>query len=177
MKRILTATLMTLTFTMMLAAQRGGPPNGGSANRGSGTPGMQRHDPSAGLKAALDLTDAQVTAIKALQQSQQDRAKVIRDEADSKRKELDTLLSATAPNATAVGNAAIALRATEKKMEGERVWFIAELKKLLTGTQQSTLDALIAAGTPIPGLGGGPRGGGPEGPRGGMRGPRPGGGL
>jgi hypothetical protein len=48
-------------------------------------------------------------------------------------------------------------------MAAERDWFLSELKKLLTADQQATLDNLIKAGTPIPGLFGGMRGRGPRG--------------
>ncbi len=159
MKKILAAVLTMLTITLVLAAQRGGPPpNGGF--RGGGAP-----DPGAALKAALDLTDGQVTAVKALMETRQDRAKTIMAEVDAKRQALDGLLNAATPDPAAVGNAAIALRTSERKMEAEQVWFIAELKKLLTGSQQTTLDNLIAAKAPIPGLGGPGMRGGPRGPR------------
>ena len=109
MKRLFLAGLMTVTMTMMLSAQRGGPPNGA---RGGGRP-----DPAAALKAALDLTDAQVTAVTALQQARQDRAQAIMTEVDARRQALDTLLNATSPDPTAVGNAAIALRASERRWQ------------------------------------------------------------
>ena len=170
MKRILFVTLV-MSFTIAAFAQRGpgqrGIPGGvppAGAERG------QRPDPTTGLKNALNLTDAQVSAIQALMQTRQDRAKAIMQDVQAKQQSLDTLLNVTTPDPTAVGNAMIALRASEKQMQAERDWFITELKKLLTADQQQTLDKLIAAGTPIPGLGGP----GFSGPRGG-RGPRPGG--
>ena len=146
MKRILSSVVMSFTLAAVLLAQRGpgGPPFGGG----------QRSDPAASLKSALNLTDAQVEAIKALIQTERDRAQAIRTEIQQKRQVLDTLLSAASPNPLDVGNAAIALR------------FISELKKLLTGDQQQKLDTILAAGggrgLPIPGLGGpGLRGGRP----------------
>jgi hypothetical protein len=68
---------------------------------------------------------------------------------------LDALLDQAAPNATNVGNAAIALRAAQNRSAAEQDWYIAELKKLLTGEQQTILDNLLAsARNPIlPGLG------------------------
>ena len=173
MKRILIAVLIILSLTAGVFAQRGqrnAVRPGGPPPAFDGTQPGQRPDPASALKAALNLTDSQVTAIQALMQTRQDRAKTIMTDIDAKRQAFDALVNATSPNPTAVGNAAIALNASEKNLAAERDWFITELKKLLTGDQQSTLDKLIAAGTPIPGLGGpgGPRGGG-------MRGPRPGG--
>ena len=117
--------------------------------------------PLTALKNALNLTDAQVTAIQALLQTRETRAEAIRTEIQQKRTALETLLNATTPNPTDVGNAAIALRVSERKLIAERDWFITELKKLLTGDQQQKLDTLIAAN---PRFLGGP--GGPGGPRG-----------
>jgi len=171
MKRILTAVLIILGPTSAVFAQRGqrAVRPGGPPPAFDGTQPGQRPDPTTALKAALNLTDSQVSAIQALMQTRQDRAKTIMTDIDAKRQAFDALVNATSPNPTSVGNAAIALNGAEKTLGAERDWFITELKKLLTGDQQSTLDKLIAAGTPIPGLGGpGPRGGG-------MRGPRPGG--
>ena len=138
MKRIVTAIFMVLTVSALMFAQRGQPP-----------------DPVAGLKAALSLTDAQAEAIKALLQTRQTRAQAIMTEIQQKRQTLETLLNAPTPNPTDVGNAAIALHASEKKLPAERDWFITELKKLLTGEQQQKLDTLLAANPRLPFLGGG----------------------
>lgn len=157
MKRILSTVLITLTLTTFAFAQggrRGGPPAGAP----TGAPAEQRRDPSARLKAILNLTDAQVEAVKALMQTREQRARAIFTEIAQKRQALDALLDAASPNPTNVGNAAIALHDSEKKMAAERDWFITELKKLLTGEQQATLDRLIAAhGLPFPGFGRGMR--------------------
>jgi Spy/CpxP family protein refolding chaperone len=132
-------------------------------------PPFGRGDRSGGplnrLKNALNLTDAQVTAIQALVQTEQTRAQALRTEIGQKRTALNTLLNATTPNPTDVGNAAIALHVSELKLPAERDWFIAELKKLLTGDQQQKLDTLIAANPGLP-LFGGPGFGGPGRPGG-----------
>ena len=160
MKRTLLTVAATLMLAATLVAQRG---------PGAGFNGGQRPDPAAALKNALGLTDAQVTAIQALEQTERTRMQAIMTDIRSKRQALDTLLNLTSPNPTDVGNAAIALHAAESKTAGERDYFISELKKLLTGDQQQKLDTLIAAngerGLPFPGLGGF----GPRGPRGGRR--------
>jgi len=153
-------TLLTVAATLMVAATL-------FAQSGPGVPpsGGQRPDRLAGLKNALGLTDAQVTAIKSLAQTEQTRAQAIITEIRQKRQALNTLLDATSATPVDVGRAAIALHASEAKLAPERDWFISELKKLLTGDQQQKLDTLLAAnggrGLPIPGLGGpgfGPRG-------------------
>ncbi|HYR91964.1 MAG TPA: periplasmic heavy metal sensor [Terriglobia bacterium] len=148
MKRILFTVLITGILSAGLLAQgrRGGPPP----------------DPTATLKAALNLTDAQVDSVKALFATRQQQAEAIRTDIQQKRQALDAFLNVTSPNPADVGNAAIALRASENKLAAERDWFLTELKKLVTGAQQQTLDNLIAARTPIPLLGPGGPGRGPR---------------
>ena len=159
MKRTLVVALIMLALAIAADAQRrGGPPPGGGMGMG------QPPDPVSALKAALNLTDAQVVSIQALFQTRQQRAQGVQAEIEEKRLAFEASLNAPAPNPTTVGNAAIALRASENKMAAERDWFLTELKKQLTADQQATLDNLIKAGTPIPGLFGGMRGrGGPRG--------------
>ena len=166
MKRILFVTVLALTMSAGVFAQRG---RGGEPPQiGERVARGQRGDGTAALQNALGLTDAQVDAIKALMQTRNERAQAIRTEIEQKRQALNTLLNAASPSPVDVGNAAISAHASQKKLEAERDWFITELKKLLTGDQQQKLDTLLAAngGREIPGLGGfgpgpGPRGGRP----------------
>jgi Spy/CpxP family protein refolding chaperone len=153
MKQFVIAVLMIVTLATGLLAQRGRGPDG---------PGGTRPEPTAALKDALGLTDAQVEAIKTLVQAQQSRVQAIRTEIEQKHQALDTLLSAASPSPVDVGNAAIALRATENRLQAERTALINQIKQQLTGEQQQKLDALVASGRglPLPGLGGrGQRGG------------------
>ena len=164
MKRTVVALLMVIGLTASVFAQgpRFGGPRAGAPTDGSNAQGTR--DPLAGLKAALNLTDAQVSAIQALVQTRNTRAEALRTELQQKHAALEALLNAATPNPTDVGNAAISLRASEKKLAAERDWFIAELKKLLTGEQQQKLDTLLAANPRLPLVGGGPGGrrGGPQ---------------
>jgi Spy/CpxP family protein refolding chaperone len=149
MKRVLVATVMTLILTTGLIAQRG---RGGPGGAGGG-------NPATALKSALNLTDAQVEAIKGLWQAEQTRMQSIRTEIEQQRQTLDTLLDAATPNAVQVGNAAIALHASQAKIEAERTAFLNQVKQQLTGEQQQKLDTLLAARGGrglLPGLGGGP---------------------
>jgi Spy/CpxP family protein refolding chaperone len=157
MKRTLLAVAATLMVTAILFAQ--GPP--------AGSPGGQRPNPLNGLKNALGLTDAQVQAITSLAQTEKSRVQAIMADIQQKRQALNTLLNASSPNPNDVGNAAIALNVSEKKLSPERDYFIAQLNTLLTGDQQQKLDTLLTAGggrlLPFPGLGG-PGFRGPGGP-------------
>jgi Spy/CpxP family protein refolding chaperone len=157
MKRMLFAAVATIALTAAVFAQRGpGGPRGGN--------------PITSLKDALSLTDAQVTAITALFQAEQTRTEAIRAEIEQRRQALDATLNVASPAPVDVGNAAIALHASEAKIKAEQDSFIAQLKQQLTGDQQQKLDTLLAAngGRLLPGLGG------PGGAGRGARGPRPG---
>jgi Spy/CpxP family protein refolding chaperone len=164
MKRILVAATMVLASSALMFAQRGLRPAGaapGAIERG------QTGSRNGALKEALNLTDAQVEAIQGLRATRQERAMAIQAEMRQKREALEAQLNAAQPNATTVGNAAIALHATQQRLQAEQDWFMAELKKLLTGEQQQKLDELIAARSTLLGpLGVGP---GPGGGRGGYR--------
>jgi|SRR5688572_27699387 len=165
LRKTLLALLMVTVIAVAVFAQNG--PRSGRPGFGN-SPGADagQRGPQArleGLKAALNLTDAQVEAIRALNQTRMTRAQAIMTEMQQKRQALGTLLDAATPNPTDVGNAAIALHASQKKLAAERDWFIAELKKLLTGDQQQKLDTLLAANPRLLQGGGGPgRGRGPR---------------
>ena len=147
MKRTLVAVAATVMLSATLFAQRA---PAGPSNRGPRNPG-------AALKNALGLTDAQVTAIQTLAETEKTRVQAIMTDIRQKRQTLETLLNAASPNPTDAGNAAIALHAAQSKLPGERDYYMSELKKLLTGEQQQKLDTILAAnggrGLPIPGLG------------------------
>ncbi len=146
MKRTLFSVAATVILTATVFAQ------------GPAGPRPGRGNPFGGLKNALGLTDAQVTAIDNLAQNEGTRLQAIRTDIQQKRQLLNTLLNAASPNPTDVGNAAIALHAAEGKTAAERDYFLSQLKTLLTGDQQQKLDTLLAANggrfLPFPGLGG-----------------------
>ena len=159
MKRIVYATFISLLLAAGLAAQNApaGPPRFG---RGQG-PGR-----ASGLKNALGLTDAQVTAIQALIQADQSQLQTLRTDINQKRQALNSQLAAASPTAVDVGNAAIALRASENKLKAERTSLLNQIKQQLTGDQQQKLDAILAAnggrGLRLPGLGFGRGGANPN---------------
>jgi Spy/CpxP family protein refolding chaperone len=142
MKRVLFAVAMTVALTAPLVAQR--------------ETGAPRRNQLTNFKDALGLTDAQAEAIRSMAQAQQPNVQAIRTEIEQKRQALDDLLNAASPSAVDVGNAALALRASEKRLEGQRTALINQIKQQLTGEQQQKLDTLLAAnggrGLRLPGL-------------------------
>jgi|SRR5579862_2609332 len=148
MKRTFLAVAAILMITATLFAQ----------NTPPGPARGQRPNPLTGLKNALGLTDAQVQAIESLIQTEKTRVQTLMTDIRQKRQALNSLLNGTSPNPPDVGNAAIALNASEKKLPPERDYFISQLKTLLTGDQQQKLDTLLTANggrlLPFPGLGG-----------------------
>src|SRR6185369_5081407 len=109
MKRVLIATFTTLLFVGGLFAQTApsGPPRGR----------FQRRNPTNALKNALGLTDAQVAAITAIVQGAQTQLQTLEADIKQKRQTFNSLLGAASPSAVDVGNAAIALRASEDKLK------------------------------------------------------------
>jgi len=162
MRKVLIATVMIVTLTVGALAQRGR-----ALGQGSGTPGQS--GPLTGLKNALNLNDAQVSAIQALIQASQQQSKGIMSDLSQKRQNLNSLLNATSPNPTDVGNAAIAVNSLEKQLQAVRTTLLGNIRNTLIADQQQTFDTLVKAGLPIPGIGfGGPGPGGFRGPRGGQ---------
>ena len=153
MKKFLVGTALMLTLASGAFAQRGP-----RAMRPGGQGG-----PFANLKSALNLTDAQVSAIQSVSQAAQQQSKTINEDLRTKRQAYDALLNATSPNPTDVGNAALAMRASEKQLETIRTNLMTSVRNTLTSDQQATFDTLVKAGLRVPGIGfGGP---GPRGMR------------
>ena len=118
MKRILVAAAIIVMLGAISFAQRG--PRSGN--------------PISALKNAVDLTDAQVTSITALFQTERTRMQAIRTELQQRREAMDALLNAASPVPVDVGNAAIALHTSEAKsqaellsMERDGLWHIADV--------------------------------------------------
>src|SRR5207244_10090534 len=121
-------TLLTVAATLMLSATL-------LAQRGPDRPraGGQRPNPGAALKNALGLTDAQVTAIQTLSQTETTRVQAIMTDIQQKRATLDALLNLASPNSADVANAAITLHTPRGKLCLERDYLSGERKKLVTG--------------------------------------------
>src|SRR5690349_21634296 len=136
MKKLLVGTALTLVLATGAFAQRGlrapGSRGGGSA-------------PFANLKNALNLTDAQVSAIQSSAQAAQQQTKTINADLRTRRQTLESLLSAASPNPNDVGNAALAVRASENQLRTVQSNLLTSIRNTLTSDQQLTFDSMIKA--------------------------------
>jgi protein CpxP len=97
------------------------------------------------LAEYLGLDAQQKTAWRQLQQQHRDEMKPLRDEGRDLRQKLRVAVNAEKPDAQAVGEATLALKAHREKMKASRAAFEQKLAALLTPEQKQKLDALQAA--------------------------------
>jgi Spy/CpxP family protein refolding chaperone len=144
MKKLLVGTVLTLALT-----------TGAFAQRGVRTPGSRPGGPApfANLKNALNLTDAQVSAIQSSAQAAQQQSKSINTDLRTRRQALEALLSAGSANPSDVGNAALAVRASENQLKVVQSNLMTSIRNTLTSDQQQTFDSMLKAGLRIPGIG------------------------
>ena len=146
MKKLLVGAVLTLALATGAFAQRGQRPLGPRLGGASG-------GPFANLKNALNLTEAQVVAIQSAAQATQQQTKTIGADLRTKRQALEALLSATSANPTDVGNAALAVRASENQLKAVQSNLLTSVRNTLTSDQQATFDSMVKAGLRIPGIG------------------------
>jgi Spy/CpxP family protein refolding chaperone len=136
-KRIISAVAVVSMFSMALFAQgqsRIRTHNG--ANAGKQTQRL------AVLAKALNLSDAQVTSIRAAVQSERPALKTMLQDVKARRQALKGVAGTASPDATAVGNAFLALRSSEGNLKAERQKLHANIRSILTPEQQKSMDAL-----------------------------------
>jgi len=184
--RILMACLATaaLAATSLVAQGRMGPRDG------SRTPNFDA------VKAALNISDAQLAAIQQNNEASRDRVKAVFEETAAKREQMQAELESANPNPTTIGQLMLDARANHEKIAAIRAEVREQNLAGLDEQQKAALQALVDAekrdpalreaamlnliegkGGPGPGMGpgmgpggpgGGPgMGGRPHGPRGG----------
>jgi Spy/CpxP family protein refolding chaperone len=94
------------------------------------------------LTRALDLTEAQQATLESLQTTLGDTIRPILDSMRDVRDELEALLDAESPDATAVGTKAIELHRAKRSMKSAHDRFEADLVAMLTETQRAQYEAL-----------------------------------
>ena len=137
---ILTLTALLLAGLAPLAAQP--PGHGGAGARHGGGPGPDPLDPGF-LARYLELTDSQKEEAKALFEAHREAIRPIHEEMKALGEELRALLDSDSPDATAVGEAVLALQALRERAATAREGVVDDLRGILTTSQQVKLDHLL----------------------------------
>jgi septal ring factor EnvC (AmiA/AmiB activator) len=95
---------------------------------------MQPPDPFAGVKQALNLTDSQVSQLQSLLQSQSSSLQPLLDDMKAKQEALQRALQGS--DATAIGNAMLALQSSQKALKSAQDANHDALMAVLTSAQQ-----------------------------------------
>jgi Spy/CpxP family protein refolding chaperone len=144
------AALAALPWVATAQAQEPAGPSGQHRFEGApGRPGFGRH-----LAEALGLTDEQKTQLEALRTRQRETLKPLMDSARQAHDAFRQKVDADSADAAAVGQAALAAHAAEKKLQAAHEAAFEEMKSILTPEQRDQLAKMHEHG---------PRG--PHGPR------------
>jgi Spy/CpxP family protein refolding chaperone len=98
----------------------------------------------AALAESLGLSDQQKADWRALHEKQREEMKPVMEEGRALRKRLREAVEAASPDATAVGEATLALEAHRKKVRAEREAFRQKLEGVLDPAQKEKLKAFEA---------------------------------
>jgi protein CpxP len=94
------------------------------------------------LAEELGLSDEQKAQAEAIQARQHETVKPLMEAARAAHEAFRTALEAESPDATAVGQAALAMHAAEKKLQAAHEAGMAEIKALLTPEQREKLERM-----------------------------------
>ena len=101
------------------------------------------------VKAALNLSDVQVNALKTLLTMRAQGAEQVFQSMAESQKKLEELLAQPSPNATEVGAALLAVRGMESQMKAADDKFRSDFRAMLNADQRTTLDKLGASSSAI----------------------------
>lgn len=109
--------------------------------QGPGGHGPGHRGPGFGIgpMAGLDLTDAQREQMKALHEKRRAALAPLMEEARTTREAFERALAAESPDPTAVGEAALAMKAAREKMHAAHEATRKEVEKILTDEQRAQL--------------------------------------
>jgi uncharacterized membrane protein len=97
------------------------------------------------VRATLNLSDAQVTALNTLLTMRSQSTAQIHQTAIESQKKLEDVVSQSNPNPTEVGNALLATRSVQDQLQAVQEKFRLDFRALLSTDQRATLDKLQAA--------------------------------
>ncbi|MCB9383085.1 MAG: Spy/CpxP family protein refolding chaperone [Bryobacterales bacterium] len=104
------------------------------------------------LKTAINLTDDQVTALKANNQAMREAMKAIMEQAHEKQQAIEAELENTNPNPTTVGQLMIDAKALRTQSSDLRAEYRTKALAVLNADQQAALTALVDSGERSPAL-------------------------
>lgn len=91
------------------------------------------------LQQKLNLTEAQVSGIKALAENRRKEMESLQQEVRGKRQALRSLMQQSNPNPTEIGNAALSMKETRQRARAIQERFQSGVKALLTPEQQNQI--------------------------------------
>lgn len=97
------------------------------------------------VKAYLNLTDAQITSLEAIQTQARTANQQARADLRTKEQALQTLLKQTSPDPTALGNAMLAVQAARASLQQSDSALVTQAVAVLTADQKTKLQTLAAA--------------------------------
>jgi Spy/CpxP family protein refolding chaperone len=106
----------------------------------------------AAVQKALNLSEAQVTGLKALMNQRTEGSKTAFQDLAEKQKALQTVLAQQNPAALDIGNAYLALQSAQNTLKSAEQKFQTDFRALLTADQRTTLQNLQNASTQIESL-------------------------
>ena len=117
-----------------------------------GEPGVLPDESIQKIRVALNLSDVQVNALKALFVMRQQTIEQTLISVEETQRKLEDLLKQSNPNPTEVGTAFLATRSIDEKMRGVDEKFRTDFRAALSPDQRAALDKLKAASEQIDAL-------------------------
>lgn len=108
-------------------------------------PGEVSEDLIRAARAALNLSDVQINAMKALLKMRQQSTEQIMQSVHERQKKLEDLVGQKNPNPTDVGTAFLAARAAHEQVQAAHEKFRTDFNALLNATQRAAIDKLKTA--------------------------------
>ena len=130
-----TLVLVTLSVTTLLAQQRPGPPPG--QGQGDGPSPLQR------CLQILNLSEAQQTQVKGIFDTAAPQLKALHEQLKSDEEALRTAITATTPDACAVGNAALKVHSDREALRAQHESVKTQIEAVLTVEQKAKLEGCM----------------------------------
>jgi len=152
-RRTILSTTLLIALTIPCFAQRAGRGFNIATGDVQAVQPQNPRDPTAAVQKALNLTASQVESLKALLQARMQAAQDVVTEIQEKRTAFESISSQSNPSPADLGNALLALRASQNKLQAIETKFQSDFTDLLTTDQKKLVDDAKAAAAILPALG------------------------